>query len=110
MRELGGIIASDFTSCFQKADIEALFLQPLVTTTTMPRHIYITVDPNGGGMSKMAVVAGYKDGDITVVSLGALYLCHSVSRGIPSCTFRESDGGDRRHCSDWAWVRAQTWC
>jgi|WetSurMetagenome_2_1015567.scaffolds.fasta_scaffold00112_29 hypothetical protein len=34
----------------------------------MPKHIYIAVDPNGGGMSKMGVVAGYTEGNDTVVS------------------------------------------
>ena len=67
LRELGGVIASDFTACFQKHDIEALFLNPVRTTATMPRHVYISVDPNGGGMSKMGVVAGYNDGNDTVV-------------------------------------------
>lgn len=88
LRELGGIIASDFTSCFQKGDIEALFLQPTRSTSTMPRHIYIAVDPNGGGMSKMGIVAGYKDGNETVVQCAPLLAfvyclcaCESVSRG-----------------------------
>jgi len=70
LRELGGIIASDFTSCFQKGDIEALFLQPVKDTLSMPRHLYIAVDPNGGGMSKMGITAGYKDGNDTVVRRG----------------------------------------
>ncbi len=68
IRELQGVAASDFTACFQKADIEALFLQPLRTVRAMPRVIYVTVDPNGGGMSKMGVVSGFLDGNDVVVS------------------------------------------
>jgi hypothetical protein len=86
LRELGGIIASDFTSCFQKTDIENLFLNPLRSTGAMPRCVYIAVDPNGGGMSKMGVTAGYKDGNDTVVSVsfvwgGVGYACVCAREG-----------------------------
>ena len=87
LRELGGIAASDFTACFQKADIEALFLQPLRTVRSMPRVIYLTVDPNGGGMSKMGVVSGFFDGNDIVVSTSSLFVfycvCACVSLGTP---------------------------
>jgi hypothetical protein len=91
LRELGGIAASDFTACFQKADIEALFLQPLRTVRSMPRVIYLTVDPNGGGMSKMGVVSGFFDGTDIVVSISLVVLL-CVSAWVRPCTSRQEIG------------------
>lgn len=81
LRELGGIAASDFTACFQKAYIEALMNAPRYVTRTRPDTIYLTVDPNGGGPSKMAMCSGFLDGKRLVVS----YLLFLVLPP-PSCT------------------------
>ncbi len=72
LRELGGEIASDFTACFDKADIEGLFLNPTWATETMPRFIYMAIDPNGGGASKMGITSGYHDGVNGIVSCSLL--------------------------------------
>lgn len=62
VRELIGVAASDFTPCFSKEIIDNLFSNPLFVTQARPDAIYLTVDPNGGGASKMAIASGYYDG------------------------------------------------
>ncbi len=69
LNELGGIIASNFVACFQKRDIETLFLAPPRVTRAMPDALIITIDPNGGGPSKLGIISGYHDGCEVVVSL-----------------------------------------
>lgn len=70
LRELTGMIVDDFTPCFRREDIEELFnLKPILTKYS-PKHVYVAVDPNGGGPSQMAIVSGYFDSDTRfVVSL-----------------------------------------
>lgn len=68
VRELIGVAASDFTPCFSKEIIDNLFTNPLFVTQARPDAIYVTVDPNGGGASKMAIASGYYDGLDLVVS------------------------------------------
>jgi len=72
LREMGGKIASNFTACFQKVDVEALFNQPLRTIHNMPRVIYMAIDPNGGGASKMGICTVFLDGTDTIVSRGCI--------------------------------------
>jgi len=69
VRELIGVAASDFTPCFAKEDVDTLFENPLFVTEASPDAIYVTVDPNGGGASKMAISSGYYNGLDLVVSL-----------------------------------------
>jgi hypothetical protein len=69
LRELGGIPASDFTACFQKNDIETIFTNQRRHPLAAPDAIFVTIDPNGGGVSKMGVASGYYDGPELVVSL-----------------------------------------
>jgi hypothetical protein len=109
-RELGGVPMSSYTACFQKADIEGLYLNPLRVTRAMPRCIYITVDPNGGGMSKMGMTSGYFDGIDTVVCppvlfhppLSLLFVWECVSPGIPRHSAAKRSAAAAQHCSDWA--------
>lgn len=48
LRELSGVVASDFTPCFRKDDIKAVWELPAHITTAPPRCIFTTADPNGG--------------------------------------------------------------
>ncbi len=73
LRELGGIAASNFTACFQKPYIQAFMNAPRYVTRNRPSTIYITVDPNGGGPSKMAIASGFYDGKRLVVSHSFLF-------------------------------------
>lgn len=68
LRELAGEIASDFTACFQKPDIDRLFNNPIHYAKNMPECIYFSIDPNGGGPSKIGGVSGFFDGNDLVVS------------------------------------------
>lgn len=101
LRELGGIAATEFTACFQKRDIDTLWENPPRTTRSAPDFLYITVDPNGGGASKMGMASGYFDGVDLVVSTHAKRVYFSFfNRGTRRRTFRESFASARRHCSD----------
>lgn len=61
LRELGGIMASDHTPCFQKKDIATLFDNDRWVLEAPPEAIYITIDPNGGGASDFGMAAGCFD-------------------------------------------------
>lgn len=64
IREFGGIIEDDYDPCFDKHDIKRVFCElPHVVTTSVPNQIIVSVDPNGGGASKMAITSGYFDGN-----------------------------------------------
>ena len=63
-----GVAASDFTACFQKEDIDTLWSNPRTQTVAAPDEIFVCIDPNGGGLSKMAIVSGYFNGNELVVS------------------------------------------
>ena len=75
VRELIGMAASDYAACFQKEDIEKLFTNPLFNVQSRPDEIYITIDPNGGGASKMGMASGFFDGNSVVVRLFFVFLC-----------------------------------
>lgn len=67
LRELGGIMASDHTPCFQKKDIATLFDNERYTLQAPPEAIYVTIDPNGGGASDFGMAAGcFVDGRLIV--------------------------------------------
>lgn len=115
-----GIAASDFTACFQKNDIETLFTNPRVLPTCMPDCLYITIDPNGGGASKLGVASGYFNGVDLVVSIFFLFfiflvcvvfdnlfqkniVLHNLS-GIPCVTiFEKPSQQDIYIVSVWSW-------
>jgi hypothetical protein len=75
MREFGGIVVSDYLPCFRKEEIAWAFTDPLVYTESIPAHVFICCDPNGGGPSHMAIASGYynKMGDLVVSSSQILY-------------------------------------
>ena len=75
VRELIGIAASDFTACFSKEQIDTLFNNPLWNVTCAPRCIYVAVDPNGSGPSKMGICSGFIDGERFVVSVHSFFFC-----------------------------------
>ena len=78
LRELAGIAASDFTPCFAKDDINTLWTNTRRLTETAPDALYVTVDPNGGGASKMAITSGYYDALDFIVSRGEECVCLSA--------------------------------
>jgi len=83
LRELGGIAASDFTPCFAKEYINTLFENEAWNTIVSPEALYLTVDPNGGGASKMAIASGYYSGlDLIVSDFFFLFFC-VLERGSP---------------------------
>lgn len=61
IREFGGIIEDDFASCFRKEDIKMMYDATPAIIKYSPDHVYVAVDPNGGGPSQMAIVSGYFD-------------------------------------------------
>jgi len=61
LRELTGVIADDFAPCFDRHDIAQFYSRPPVITDVAPKYIYVSVDPNGGGASRMAISSGFFD-------------------------------------------------
>jgi hypothetical protein len=74
IRELKGIVDDDFTPCFRKEDIERMFAAPPVMIVFSPKYVYVSVDPNGGGPSLMAIVSGYYDTDANFIVSLSLFL------------------------------------
>ena len=75
MNEYGGIAISQFIPCFDKHEIARMFDTELYNTLAIPNLIFIEVDPNGGGMSNMAIVTGYYNREFEfVVSFYILYI------------------------------------
>lgn len=70
LRELGGVIASDFTPCFKKSDVNRFMDEaPRYVAQSAPSHIFLTIDPSGGGPSHLALMSGYYvGGHLLVVS------------------------------------------
>jgi len=61
LRELTGVVADDFDPCFDKHEIARFFSRPPVIAEAAPKYIYVSVDPNGGGASRMGITSGYFD-------------------------------------------------
>ncbi len=79
LRENAGIIVSDYNTVFDVENVNRLFsvkTRPYYTTLTPPSRIYITADPDGGGLSRMSIASGYvmKSNpvlpDFTLITLG----------------------------------------
>lgn len=87
IKEFGGIIEDDFVACFEKADLERLFTKERYVTHSAPKHIFITVDPSGGGMSQLALCSGYFPDGLTFVVCGPVqYSCtHANLKSITIC-------------------------
>lgn len=62
IRELAGIISDDYIPCFLKENIDVMFALPPVVPRFTPEHIFVSVDPSGGGTSELAICSGYFDG------------------------------------------------
>jgi len=70
IRELMGSVMDDHDTCFDRNDILRVFDLPHVDITATPKHVYVSVDPCGGGASKMAITSGYYDEELNfIVSL-----------------------------------------
>lgn len=72
-REFGGIVADDYEPCFEADDIKRVFAMPSIVCQSAPRYIIVSVDPNGGGASKMAITSGYYDNDDRFIVSFPLY-------------------------------------
>ena len=59
MNEYQGVAISNFIPCFDKEEIAFMFDNELYNTRSIPELLFISVDPNGGGNSNMAIVTGY---------------------------------------------------
>lgn len=62
LRENAGIIASDYNTVFDTENVNRLFslkTRPHYETIHPPDRIYITADPDGGGLSRMSIASGY---------------------------------------------------
>lgn len=61
LRELQGMVVSDYTPAFDARDIAAVFDNTRVITTHAPGIIYIALDPTQGGPSKLAITSCFFD-------------------------------------------------
>lgn len=64
LRELTGVVEDDLIPVFNRDIIQHMFeLPPYRASLEKPRTICISVDPNGGGQSKMGIMSGYYTAD-----------------------------------------------
>ena len=75
LREYAGVIADDYQPCFSKALLDRMFSNPSVTIGYTPKYIFIAVDPNGGGISQLALCSGYYDEALNFVVSSFLFIC-----------------------------------
>lgn len=64
LRENAGVVANDHAMTFPKKLVEQLFLESagrldLLRLGITPPLIFVVIDPNGDGPSKMAIVSGF---------------------------------------------------
>jgi hypothetical protein len=60
LRELGGLVVSDYLPAFRKEEIAWAFEEnERVTLIAAPKTIFIACDPTGGGPSEMAICSAY---------------------------------------------------
>jgi hypothetical protein len=70
MRESMGIVTETSGGVFLKQCVKHLFSKPRVQFSAGVRHIYVAIDPCGGGESKFAMCSVYKEnGSMVVVGL-----------------------------------------
>lgn len=63
LRENAGMITNDYNTVFSPLHVNPLFSRtnrPIHTTISPPSRIYVVVDPDGGGQSRMSVMSGYR--------------------------------------------------
>ena len=61
LRESLGVITEGQEGVFLRKCINHLFNRPRVPQPTQARHVYIAIDPTGGGPSKFAIVSGLRE-------------------------------------------------
>ena len=59
LRELVGLVTDDNDACFDHLDIVETFALEHIECVAAPKKIYVSVDPCGGGASRMAICSGY---------------------------------------------------
>jgi hypothetical protein len=55
LRESMGVVTEGGNGVFLKRQVKTLFKQPRTELPTEVRHVYVAIDPNGGGSSKFAI-------------------------------------------------------
>lgn len=71
-KEMMGIIADDYLPCFPHDLIKQCFSLPPYVTKSSPSHVFITVDPSGGGMSQLGICSGYYTDELEFVVSGPI--------------------------------------
>ena len=67
LREYAGVIEDDFKPCFPKDLLARMFSNPSTESGHAPKYVFITADPNGGGISRLGVASGYYDENFNFV-------------------------------------------
>ena len=67
MRESMGIVTETSGGVFLRRCVKQLFTRPRVCLSLDVRHVYVAVDPCGGGDSKFAICSVYRDNASVVV-------------------------------------------
>lgn len=84
LREVGAVIATDFQPAINKEYTYRLGKLPRFDVIRQPRHIFITVDPNGGGPSALSIISACRtepDNMLVVSDWLPLHVaCHAVSQ------------------------------
>jgi hypothetical protein len=70
LREYAGLIVDEFQPCFKKELIDRMFTNLPVSIGYTPKYVFIAVDPNGGGISQLAICSGYYDDLLNFVIVG----------------------------------------
>jgi len=70
LRESLGVVTDTAEGIFMKKTVRAMFDKPRVDTPLDVKHVYVAIDPTGGGPSKFAIVSGTRQsGAITVIGI-----------------------------------------
>ena len=90
LRENAGIVTNDGTPAFPPEAIDMMFNLPRQSIDKSPDYMFMTVDPNGGGPSKLAVMSGYliSGGRIVVSSQFVFYffcICYMLVKPYNAC-------------------------
>jgi hypothetical protein len=84
-RELMGGSIDESTRVFSKEHLAMIKKKPLVSTDKPPGHVFITVDPSGGGSSHYAICSSFYVKRSAVVSFSILFcvFLYNISRPNP---------------------------
>lgn len=78
LRESMGVVTEGGNGVFLKKQVKILFSQPRAPFPSKPEHIYVAIDPNGGGSSKFAVCS-------VVRQSGQIKVCSTSCRARRAC-------------------------